>query len=121
MSRQYFDFSGLIDDYSNPFIVVTHTDAGYDKAGDYHDGQETRTEYTGAIIAFRESKVLRSEGAITAKDKRLFMEQRLPQALVGAYVEYGGQKYRIDSELENAEFTGVYSYLLKWVSAFDSV
>lgn len=119
--RQYFDFSGLIDDYSNKFVVVTHTNAGYDKKGDYQSGQEVRTEYTGAIIAFRESKVLRSEGVITTKDRRLFTEQPLPQALVGAFVEYRGQKYRIDSELDNAEFTGIYSYLLKWVSAFDSV
>ena len=121
MSRQYFDFSGLIGDYSNTFVVVTHTDAGYDEAGNYQKGQEMRSEYSGAIIAFRESKVLRSEGAIKTKDRRLFMQERLPQALVGALVEYDGQKYRIESELENAEFTGVYSYLLKWVSAFDSV
>lgn len=119
MSRQYFDFSGLIADYSNPFIVVTRDAGGYDAAGEWRDGQETRTEYTGAIIAFRESKVFRSDGKITSKDKRLFMQQALPQALMGAHVEYMGQKYMIESELENAEFTGVWSYMLRWVSAFD--
>ena len=121
MSRQYFDFSGLIADYTNMFTVVTNTEAGYDKAGDWQPGMEQRQTFVGAIIAFKESKVHRSEGAITAKDKRLFMQQALPQALVGALVEYKGQKYRIDSELENAEFTGIWSYLLKWVSAFDTV
>lgn len=119
MSRQYFDFSGLIHDFSNVFTVVTHTQGGYNDAGDWQDGQETRTEYTGAIISFRESKVFRSEGAITSKDRRLFMQKALPQALIGAAVEYAGQRYMIESELENAEFTGVYSYMLKWVSAFD--
>lgn len=119
MSRQYFDFSGLINDFSNTFTVIVHTQGGYYDAGDWQKGQETRTEYTGAIIGFRESKVFRSDGAITAKDKRLFMLQALPQALIGAKVEYKGQKYMIESELENAEFTGVYSYMLKWVSAFD--
>ena len=118
MSRQYFDFSGLIADYSNAFMVVTHVDGGYDDSGEWQDGVETRTEYEGAIIAFKESKVFRSEGAITAKDKRLFVQQPLPQALIGAEVVYKGQKYMIESELENAEFTGVWSYLLKWVSAF---
>lgn len=121
MSRQYFDFSGLIDDYSNPFTVVTHSKGGYNEAGDWQEGAETRTEYVGAIIAFKESKVFRSEGKITAQDRRLFMEQPLPQALMGAHVEYKGQKYMIESELENAEFTGVYSYFLRWVSAFDTV
>lgn len=119
MSRQYFDFSGLIDDYSNPFEVVTHTDSGYNDAGDWQEGTEQRTTMVGAIIAFKESKILRSEGTITAKDRKLHMLQSLPQALVGADVIYDGQKYRIESELENAEFTGVYSYLLRWVSAFD--
>lgn len=121
MSRQYFDFSSLIDDYSSDFTVVTHTGSGYDDAGDWQEGAEQKLALTGAIIAFKESKVLRSEGAITSKDKRLFMQQALPDALLGAVVLHGGQKYRIDSELENAEFTGVWSYLLRWVSAFDCV
>ena len=119
MSRQYFDFSSLITDFSNAFTVITHSDAGYDDAGEWQNGQEKREELTGAIIAFKESKVFRSDGKITSKDKRLFMLQRLPDALVGAGVEYNGEKYMIESELENAEFTGVYSYMLKWVSAFD--
>lgn len=119
MSRQYFDFSGLIRDFSNTFTVITRSEGGYNDAGDYQDGQETRTEYTGAIISHRESKVFRSEGKITSKDRRLFTLHALPAALMGASVEYNGQKYMIESELENAEFTGVYSYLLRWVSAFD--
>lgn len=118
MSRQYFDFSGLISDYSNTFTVITHTESGYDEAGDWSEGQETRTKYTGAIIAFKESKVFRSEGKITMQDRRLFMQQPLPQALMGAKVVYKGQQYMIESEHENAEFTGVYSYFLRYVSAF---
>ena len=121
MSRQYFDFSGLIHDYENPFTVITHTEGDYDDSGTWQDGKETRTTLTGAIIAFKESKVFRSEGKITVKDKRLFMREALPQALMGAEVIFRGQKYMIESELENAEFTGVYSYFLRWVSAFDTV
>ena len=93
MSRQYFDFSSLIDDYSSDFTVVTHTGSGYDDAGDWQEGAEQKLTLTGAIIAFKESKVLRSEGAITSKDKRLFMQQALPDALLGAVVLHGGQKY----------------------------
>lgn len=119
MSRQYFDFSGLIEDFSTTFTVITHEKGDYNGAGDFVEDQEKRQEFTGAIIAYRESKVLRSDGAITAKDKRLYMQERLPAALIGAEVVHGGQKYMIESELENAEFTGVYSYHLKAVSAFD--
>lgn len=119
MSGLYFDFSDLIQDYSTTFTVITHQEGYYDEKGDYQEKQEVRTELTGAIIAFKESKVFRSEGKITTKDKRLFMEQALPDALMGASVEHDGQKYMIESELENAVFTGVYSYMLRWVSAFD--
>lgn len=117
MNRQYFDFSGLIMDFSNPFTVITH-EGGYDDAGDWQGEQEKRTDMHGAIIAYNQSKVYRSEGRITAQDKRLFMQEALPSALIGAEVIYDGQKYKIESETENAEFTGVYSYMLKWSSAF---
>lgn len=119
MSRQYFDFSGLIEDYSSTFTVITNEDGYFDCAGDWHAKQKNRAEMTGAIISFKESKVFRSEGRITAKDKRLFVEQALSDALIGAEVEHDGKKYMIESELENAEFTGVYSYLLRYVSAFE--
>ena len=118
MSRQYFDFSGLILDYSNTFEVITHTGGGYDEAGDWQDGRETREKYQGAIIAFKESKVFRAEGKITKQDRRLFMQKPLPAALMGAKVIFRGQQYMIESEHENAEFTGVYSYFLRYVSAF---
>lgn len=119
MNRQYFDFSSLITDYSNPFTVLTYEQGSYDEKGEYAQGQPKKITMTGAIISFRESKVFRSEGAITAKDRRLFTQSAIPAALIGAEVIFKGQKYMIESELENAEFTGVWSYHLKWVSAFD--
>lgn len=119
MNRQYFDFSGLIDDYSSLFEVITHAEGSYNDAGDWIEGAEERIMMRGAIIAYTENKVLRSEGAITTKDRKLHMLEKLPDALMGALVLFSGRKYRIASELENAEFTGVYSYLLKAVSTFD--
>lgn len=121
MSRQYFDFSGLIADYENEFTVITTAKDSYNERGDLVKGQATETTMSGAIIGFRESKVFRSDGTLTAKDKHLFMLKRLPDALIGAKVRYKGQEYLIESETENAEFTGVYSYVLRWCSAFDTV
>lgn len=119
MSRQYFDFSPLIQQHATTFEVITHTNGGYNDAGDWQDGQEKRDEIKGAIIAHAESKVFRSEGKITKQDRRLFMLQPLPAALVGAELVFEGKRYMIESEHENAEFTGVYSYFLRYVSAFD--
>ena len=121
MSRQYFDFSGLIADYENDFTVITTAEDHYNESGDYVKGNETRQTMSGAIIGFKESKIFRSEGTLTAKDKHLFMLTRLPDALIGAKVAYRGQEYLIESETENAEFTGVYSYVLRWCKAFDTL
>lgn len=121
MSRQYFDFSGLIADYENEFTVITTAEDHYDEKGDYVKGEETQQTMSGAIIGFKESKIFRAEGTLTAKDKHLFMLTRLPDALIGAKVLYRGQEYLIESETENAEFTGVYSYVLRWCKAFDTL
>ena len=121
MSRQYFDFSNLISDFENPFTVVTSPEGRYNDKGEWEKGGPERIELTGAIIGFRESKIMRAGGTITAKDKRLYTRQPLPDALVGAKAIYRGQEYLIESELENAEFTGVYSYLLRWCGAFDTL
>lgn len=119
MSRQYFDFSSLISDYSNSFDVIKPIEGKYDEKGDWVVGGDEKLSFRGAIIGFKESKIFRSEGTVTAKDRHLFMHKPLPDALIGSKLHYKGQEYLIESETENAEFTGVYSYVLRWCSAFD--
>lgn len=121
MNRQYFDFSGLIADYENTFTVSVPSSGGYNDMGDYVKGASQDVTMSGAIVAFKESKVLRSDGAISMLDKHLFMLEPISKALIGAEVKYKGQLYKLESETENAEFTGVYSYVLRWCSAFDPV
>ncbi|MGI6014361.1 MAG: hypothetical protein ACOX7K_08825 [Oscillospiraceae bacterium] len=121
MNRQYFDFSQLISDYANDFEIIVPQKAQYDDTGELVKGQDLVKSMRGAIIGFRESKIFRSEGAITSKDKHLFMHEPIPEALKSAKVRYLGQEYMIESETENAEFTSVYSYVLRWCRAFDTV
>lgn len=118
--QQYFHFERLIDKYSREFTAAYTTGGGgYDDKGDYISGEVVKETLTGAIINFKESKIYRAEGTLTTQDKRLFMLQPLKGALIGATVIDNGNKYRIEEETENAMFTGVYSYVLRWVSAFD--
>lgn len=49
------------------------------------------------------------------------MLKPLEQALKGAKVVYNGKVYSIEDCGENAEFTGVYAYTLKYCSAFKEV
>lgn len=116
---QYFDFSSLIEQYSVDLKVLGESKGVYDDSGEYVAGEKTEYIFHGAIVAFSENKVYRSEGRLTSQDKLLIMQEPINKALHGAKVIYDNRQYRIEGELENAEFTGVYQYTLKYVSAFD--
>ncbi len=115
---QYFNFRRLIEKYKKQFTAITLAEGYYDDFGDFVKGEETETVIQGAIIAFRESKVHRSEGTLTTQDRRLITLEPIDKALQGSKAIYEGNVYSIESESENADFTGVFSYTLKYCSAF---
>lgn len=117
----YFNFSRLIKKYSREFTLVTVDDGYYDDKGDFVKGEATEIKLTGAIIGFKESKIYRENSTLTARDKHLHMLSEIPKPLMNAYVIFDSNKYKIEEEegKDNAEFTGVFNYVLKWVSAFD--
>lgn len=115
---QYFHFKRLIERYSSGFKSITLTSGDYDDFGKWKDGEEVKVTLTGAIISHKESKIYRSEGNLTAKDKRLFTTEPIEQALLNSKIEYEGDVFRIEDNSNNAKFTGVYAYTLKFVSAF---
>ena len=117
----YFDFSSLITQYTRPFVLETVAEGGFDDKGDHVPGEPVQFELEGAIIGHRESKLYREGGTLTAQDRRLFMLTPIETPLAGAHVLFEGNKYSIEVEsmVGNAVFTGVNSYLLRWVSAFD--
>lgn len=115
----YFDFTDLIEKYSSMFVLVTPAKKELNGAGDYVRGEPTETEMTGAIIAIKESKIYRSEGNLTSQDRQLYTLSPIENPLDGAKVIFNGNVYSIMDTTENAEFTGCYSYTLKFVSAFN--
>lgn len=112
----YFDFYDLINKYSCNFKAFIASEEAYDDAGEYSCTKEEK-ELTGAIIGIADGKIYRSAGTLTDKDKYLFMFEELP--LNDTEVIYKNNRYKVESQVENAEFTGVYQYTLKYVSAFD--
>ncbi len=117
----YFDFSRLIRKYSTDFTVITASSTGeskYDDMGELIKEEPKKITMNGAIISHKESKIFRAEGTLTANDKRLFMLQPIDGKLIGATAVYNGRKYNIEDCTENAQFTGVWAYTLKYVSAF---
>ena len=116
----YFNFQRLIQKYSREFTVILKGERTLNAAGDYVRGASTEITLYGAIIGYSESKQHRSEGTLTANDKALHMLEPIENALIGATVIFDGEEYRIETQKgkSNAVFTGVYSYTLKYLSAF---
>lgn len=115
---QYFNFERLITKYKSAVTLVLSVQGGYDENGDYVK-TSTSKEVEGAVISITDSKLYRSDGTLTAKDKVLYMLEPIKNDLQGAKVTYKGNLYSIDNCKEDFEFTGVYAYTLKYVSAFD--
>lgn len=116
---QYFHFQRLINKYSSTFTAEYTEKGEYNKQGVYEDGKTVTKELTGAILSIRAQKIFRSEGTLTTQDRQLYMTEPLDRALLGAIVTHEGMQYRVQEETENAEFTGVYAYILKANSAFN--
>lgn len=117
-----FDFTDLIEEHSTDFIAEIPSDGGdWNDAGDWVEGEPIRETLRGAIISHRENKIFRSSGTLTGQDKALYMLKPLEKSLCGAKIIHGGKLYSIGDLLENSEFTGVYAYTLKYISAFDEV
>ena len=116
---QYFNFSGLIEQYAADVTAVVESKGYYDDYGEYVSGEKSKQTIHGAILSFSESKIYRSEGNLTAQDKLLLTEEPISDALLKAEIIHHNRKYKIEEMLENAEFTGVYQYTLKYISAFN--
>lgn len=116
----YFNFTYLVQKYSKTFTAKLPAGGAYNDGGDWVPKEPIVKELTGAIISMRESRVLRSDGAYTQQDRALYVLEPLDNALQNAEIVYKGNKYRIGSMLDNSEFTGVWAYVLKFVSVFDN-
>lgn len=118
---QYFHFERLVKKYMTEFEAVIPSAGGYDSSGEWQKDEPSKMKLHGAIISHRESKVLRSEGAITQQDRALYLLSPLPEAFRGAEVCCQGRRYQIGSELENGAWTGVWAYGLQYISPFGGV
>ena len=118
---QYFNFRRLVQKYSRPFVCEIKSSGYYDDLGELGARTLRRFETDGAIMSLSSSKLYHSDGAYTAKDKSLYMLTPINDALLDAEIIFNGNVYKVESDTgcDEAEYTGVYSYVLKWVSVFE--
>lgn len=115
---QYFNFDRLIQKYKSSLALEIVTEGGYDDNGDYVKTSSSQLTVEGAVLSLKDSKIYRSNGTLTAKDKVLYMLEPISNSLEGSTVIYENNVYRIEDCEENFKFTGVCAYTLKYVSAF---
>lgn len=117
----YFDFTRLIEKYTRPFTVILKSEGSYNAMGDWVDGENSEREMRGALMSMSERKIYNSNGLYTSKDKILHMTSPIENALLGAEVIFKENVYKVEEvkHADNEDFTGVYSYVLKWVSVFN--
>lgn len=115
---QYFDFTDLINEYSKEYKVIIPAEGKYEY-GEWVEGEQQEETLKGAILSLGENKIYRSEGALTNEDRVLYSLNPLTFPFDGTKIIVDGKVFNIAKETQNGEFTGVWQYDLKFVSAFN--
>lgn len=119
---RYFNFDRIINKYGTEFMVITTNDGKY-IGGVWQEGKSEEYNAFGAIMSLSQNKIYQAGGTITAQDRYLYMIKPIKEPLNKTKIKAQGNLYSIESNRDNGkeQFTGVYVYLLKWVSVFDKV
>lgn len=109
-----YNFKRLIEKYSVDFTLVSISEGSY-VGGKYVEGVKTETQCRGAVEPISDSKIYQSGGALTTKDRRLFMKNPIEQSLTNSKVIHKGNVYKIEQEANYEDYADAYIYTLKWV------
>ena len=115
----YFDFKRLVKKYSKQVTVIIPAVGDYDDYGDYQEGKPTETTLEGAVIRHRQNKINQSNGVLTEDDYAFYVTEKPAFNIIGTTVICDNQQFTVKSKLDNSEFTGVWGFNLKYISAFN--
>lgn len=115
---QYFNFIRLVNKYSKEITVIIPVKSELNDSGDWVKGEPKKVTLFGAVIRHRENKVYRSGGTLTLDDCALYLTECPEFDLIGSKVICDDKVFNVESKLDNSEFTGVWAFNLKYISAF---
>lgn len=113
-----YNFTRLITKYKATFEIVSENNGHYED-GEWQPDDNTTITKQGAIVPMSEKKIYQPGGTYTTQDRELYMFEKLPDALLNSYVIYQGNRYKIEQETDYSEYSDVYTYVLRRVSAVD--
>ncbi len=115
-----YNFTRLITKYKATFQIVSENSGGYDDGGEWKAKDKEIQTKEGAIVPMSERKIYHSGGTYTTQDRQLYMFEKLPDALIkNCRIIYHGNQYKIEEETDYSEYSDVYVYILRRVSAVD--
>lgn len=112
------NFENLINRYSVQFEIIPKTGGSY-VGGEYVAEYGEARKASGAIVSFPRKKVYQSGGHLSTKDLHLYTLQPITEDLHGIRIRYKGETYSVEEDIDYSLFTGVNTYVLKWVSSFE--
>ena len=113
-----YDFSRLIDKYSNIVELITEEKGKYED-GKYVSEQSSVTEINAVVIPYTESKVYQSGGTIKKTDRQLYVKTPIPVPLEKVKIRYHSKTYSVEEDINYSDYADVYVYQIKWVNNFD--
>lgn len=115
-----YSFKRLIKKYSVPFTIEVLGAGFRNDVGEWQNAASITTEETGAIIPLTQRQIYQSGGALTEKDRTLFISRSVPIPLKSR-IHYKGDTYHVEARIPFEDYADFNSYSLKYVSAFDEV
>lgn len=113
-----YDFSRLIDKYSNIVELITEQKGKYED-GKYVSEPSSVTEISAVVIPYTESKVYQSGGTIKKTDRQLYVKTPIPLPLENVKIRYHNKTYSVEEDINYGDYADVYVYQIKWVNNFD--
>lgn len=113
-----YNFTRLINKYSNTFELITESDGVYVN-GVWQAGLSTIKPMRGAIIPMSDGKIYQSGGTLTKSDRNLYTIEPIPNPLNNQKVRYKGKTYSVEEETDYSDYADAYVYVLKRVESFD--
>lgn len=116
----YFNFDRLINKYGLEITIIKPGNGKY-IGGVWQTEPGEEYKVFGAVMSLSQNKIYQLGGTIASQDRYLYMLNPIEEPLQGIKVIINSNLYSVESSRDKGKekFTGVYVYLLKWVSVFD--
>ena len=115
---QLYKFDRLIRKYSADCKLITKAEGKW-SAGEWQEGEAQTTDIKGAVVPITEQRIHDSGGTYKKGDCE-FITLQTVEITSGTYLEYKGNKYKLEDSTDYGEYADFKVYVARGVSSFDT-